>query len=109
MARRVNPVTGEQSAEKDDKLDERPPQPGGALGVVQEVTADPTKPVASAARPPPVDAPPPPPVRRYRVEAHKQVLYSGSMVAMRPGKVLEESQYDIDLLRRQGLQLKEIT
>jgi hypothetical protein len=56
-------------------------------------------------------AAPPPASRRYRVlglHQPKQVLMNGVMALIRPGKEVDESNHDIGLLQRLGLQLEEI-
>jgi hypothetical protein len=48
--------------------------------------------------------------RQFRVTGGPaEVLYDGGRVRMIPGKVYTENSVDLDLLRRQGVQLQEVT
>jgi hypothetical protein len=49
------------------------------------------------------------PVQRYRVVVGGHVMLDGVRVPMRVGKELDERQYDLALLRRQGVKLDLIT
>jgi hypothetical protein len=83
--------------------------PGGAPGVLPEpvrVVHIPgtVSPAANRELPnrPAVEA------RRFRVVAGGPVLYDSARVDMRTGKIIADNQYDLDLLRRQGIVLEEV-
>lgn len=48
------------------------------------------------------------PAKRYRVLNGGQVLYNNCRTAIRAGKEITDTQFDIELLRRQGIRLEEI-
>jgi hypothetical protein len=49
--------------------------------------------------------------RQYQVENAKDVavLYNGYHSTIQAGRIIDDVAYDIDLLRRQGVKLKEVT
>lgn len=85
--------------------------PGGALGVLPEIKAIhmPGVPSGSAVRPRDASIPEVP-ARTHRVmnQWPVSVMYDNSQVRFAPGKVVSDAQYDLDLLRRQGVILEEL-
>jgi len=63
------------------------------------------EPVASAVREPDVEAPP---VPRYRVVHERRVMFRGFFVVLKPGKVIDPREYDVENLRGQGVVLEEL-
>ncbi len=49
-----------------------------------------------------------PTVRRYLVEAEKNISHNGIRSILRAGKEIDESNYNIEQLRKQGVKLTEI-
>lgn len=115
MARRVNPAEGKtETAEHDEKT----PLEGGSSGVLPDAGPGggiPGRVVGSAAREPDPDAPPPPPVKKYMVEGNRgnlpgyHVQEHGVLTLIRTGRVVDDVNFDIDGLRRQGVRLREMT
>lgn len=50
-----------------------------------------------------------PVVRKYRVEAEKNISHNGIRSILRAGKEIDENNYDINLLKKQGVKLTDIT
>lgn len=108
MARRVNPAEGKTETTEHD---EQTPMTGGSPGVPAEATRSAALPghaAASAQAAPDADAPPPPEVKRYTVEAGspRQVIYAGYPVMLPAGKVIDDANYDVEGLRKQGVRLR---
>ena len=110
MARRVNPAEGK--AETADH-DEQTPMTGGSPGVPPAASSP--APLsgqisAGARQAPDPDAPPPPEVKQYMVEGMhpdgKKVLYAGYPVLFRNGKVVDDANFDVEGLRKQGVRLR---
>lgn len=49
-----------------------------------------------------------PPVRRYIVDVEKNVSHNGIRSILRQGKEIDENNYDIAALKKQGVKLTEI-
>lgn len=81
--------------------------PGGASGVPTDATArlHSTAVVGSAVEGAPADDVP---VRKYRVKVGGSSSFGGTRTTIRPGKVIDERQYDIEMLKNQGIVLEEI-
>jgi hypothetical protein len=111
MARRANPAAGETATTEHD---EQTPLVGGSAGVLETTHNELThgQPTASATREPDPDAPPPPKVRRFIVEgagpAGRGVMLDGYRANFRDGKICSEKDYDIEVLRAQGVRLREL-
>lgn len=103
MARKVAGATAETAEEK---LTEFLPTED-----VAPEAAPAEAPVAAAAPPPveekPVRVIPPPPVA-YRVLRDHGVLIDSCRVVLRAGKVLDEANYNIELLKSQGVPLEKV-
>lgn len=54
------------------------------------------------------DPTPVPPPIKYRVAVGGMITIDGMKTILRPGKVIKETDYDIEKLRNQGIQLSEI-
>jgi len=114
MARRANPAAGPAETEEHD---EKTPLEGGSSGVLENAVTETGggagKVVASAFREPEPGRPPPPPVKRYEVEGAgpngRYVLLNGYKALFRDGKIVEDKDYDIAMLRQQGVRLRELT
>lgn len=109
MARRVNAGPG---TDNEQNLSDAPPMVGGAPGIIEGATSvlsEPGKPQASI---PKVDrgevVAKLPPQKRWIVERGGRVMYGGCGVEIKVGKIIEENHYDVGLLLRQGIVLKEI-
>lgn len=125
MARRINPAIlrggehegeGEAGLEVDEKAEgaevegekaEAAPErasglPGGALGVPR--ASDP----ATHVMPGKVSARVEEKLPQYRVVNGGHVMYGGCRTVLRPGKLVDAYAYDLELLRRQGIQLEEL-
>ncbi len=107
MARRVNQGPSESTEEMGD----RSMTPGGADGVIPDAAKDIPNPgvaEASAFREPPADAPK---AKQFMVmnAGGVHIMYGGVRTLLKQNKVIDETTYDLELLRRQGVQLRELT
>ena len=66
----------------------------------------PSRPPAPKAPPPTVDIPTP---KSWRVKNGGRILSKGGITELKPGKVVDERNYDIEQLRIQGIELEEVT
>jgi len=99
----MKPDTGEDKLE--DEISRNQPEAdeapvGGALGVIL-----PEAPKAAAAKAPEVEGPK---VTRYKIANHNgiSVLLGGGKTQLAHGKIVDDVNYDIDLLKRSGVQLE---
>jgi hypothetical protein len=115
MARRANPAAGVRATEEHE---EQVPLMGGSAGIPEGPRATPTGGnrdgvvVASAqthAAESAPDAEPMPAPKRFIVEAHHQVQYGGVLSLFRAGKIVDDSNFDLDNLRRQGVRLRQLS
>lgn len=87
-----------------------PPMRGGSAGVIPsqapKLAHQMGHVVASAVRPERAGAPV---ARKYRVLNGGYIVERGFRVAMPAGKVIEDTQYDIEALRTQGIVLDDLT
>lgn len=100
---------GAQSTPNDEteSADGAPPMmTGGASGVVQSGRAT-SGAIVSRAPTRTGDAVVAP-ARRYRVMRGGRVMLHGGLTIIREGKIIDETQYPVDLLRDQAIHLEEI-
>lgn len=112
MARNIPGKQSSKSSEAD-----RPAVPGGSSGLFEEM-AVPLGTVGQAVEPSRVDPwadRPTVPVRHFVVRSGPQMergriraYYNGCTINLAPGKIIADNQYDLDLLRRQGIVLEEV-
>lgn len=90
-------------------IPESPTLEGHAPGVVSSshLGSNPAAIVSESFRP--EDAEGSPVVRRFLVLAEKNISHSGVRSILREGKEIDENNYDIGSLQRQGVKLREIT
>lgn len=90
-------------------IPESPTLAGGAPGVVasSHLGSNPAVVVATAVNPEDIEASPT--VRRFVVEKEKNISHHGVRSILREGKEIDESNYDINSLLKQGVKLREIT
>jgi hypothetical protein len=83
---------------------------GGAPGVLPDprATPSPGHPLTTAA-PPRAVAGAAARSKMHRVVTGGPVMYDGSRVEMKTGRVIAENAFDLDKLRRQGIVLEEVT
>lgn len=101
MARRLPNQNGEA------KQAPAPELPGGAVGVIAGAATEipnPGEAKTQAAREPgpPLDVK----ITRYRVMQSRPILYAGVRTELKAGKVLDTLTYDVEYLKRQGVQLE---
>lgn len=101
MARqhRPNPAKGSTATEE---MDDKPSLQGGSLGVPVQVN---TNPVLAPVREPRETEKV---TQQYRVVNGGMVMYDGCRVAIRAGKLVDETTHNLDLLKRQGIILETI-
>lgn len=94
MARNVSrPPTSTEEKETPPEEVEKIPE------AVPVITSEVQKPSA-------VDAEPPPPPKTFKVVKGGYILYDGCRSFMPEGKTVTETAYDLDLLRKQGIELE---
>jgi hypothetical protein len=107
MARRVNAPDPETA---NANLADEPPMQGGSPGVIESAVSTLSEPGKAAGSVPEEKRSVEhlPPAKRWIVERGGRVMYAGCGVDIKVGKVIAEGHYDVALLRRQGIVLKEI-
>lgn len=112
MARRVNPAAGAAATEEHK---EQTPLEGGSSGILPDTLSTsgiPGQVTGSAERPVDPNAPPPPVVKKYVVEGQRgnvpgyHVQEKGMLTLIRTGRIVDDSNFDVDGLRRQGVRLR---
>jgi hypothetical protein len=102
MARNVRQDGGPEIAQSGESAPVPVLAPGGASGVPGSAGESPVRAVTAAA------PGPGPRQRRWRVVNGGFVMFSGCRTAIKAGKEVDDRNYDIPALRRQGIRLEEV-
>lgn len=98
MARNITPVTAPTPSQSPTQTTTMQPQQGmGVLPKVAPVVIQPSLRVGGAVVPPPP---------KYRVVEGGWAVLDKCRVPMRQGKIVDDTQYDLDVLRSQGIVLE---
>lgn len=103
MARRVNVSEGSTAPAEEEAVTGMPE--GGAPGVIDDASKtihEPGKPVASVAAAEFVHP------KQYRVVNGGAVMHANCRTFLKPGKLVDEANFDLELLKRQGIILEEV-
>ncbi len=93
----------------DGKAAPAPELPGGSAGVIAGAITEIPNPGAAVAQVAKSDEPPADvKVRQYRVTRAQPILYGGVRTELKLGKLVTSATYDVDYLKRQGVQLEDL-
>lgn len=111
MTRKRKDVVEAETAAVTPKPEEAAPAPDASQTDMVDTSAELTPGPKRKAPPKPVEqreAPPPPKVRKYQVMNGGKIVHRGAITLMRPGKVVDEAQYNVEQLKEQGIKLEEL-
>ena len=106
MARNIARHTTSNDEPQDETTGEIRQVPGGSPGVASLVTTPVLPGTMTRATVPSRDEPSP--ARQYEVLATRDVVYDHQRTTLKQGRVVSETSCDVQHLRRQGVQLREI-